>query len=121
MTLAQKIHELRIANGMTMDELAKQIGVQRSAINKYEKGIVVDLKRSTIASLARAFGVSPCFLMDDSATIVEGSGISEEYYTLNEEEKRLVALWRGAESSVQEIVMENLENHQKKDTKQSAI
>ena len=38
MTLGEKIHALRVEHDMTMEDLAKKVGVQRSAINKYEKG-----------------------------------------------------------------------------------
>ena len=67
MTVGEKIHELRIKNNMTMDDLAHELGVQRSAINKYEKGIVVNLKRSTISSLCRVFGVAPSYFLDESS------------------------------------------------------
>ena len=66
MTLGEKIRTRRIELGMTMEDLGKKIGVQRSAINKYEKGIITDLKRSTIADLARALDVPPIYLLDDT-------------------------------------------------------
>ena len=47
-----------------MEDLGKAIGVQRSAINKYEKGIV-DIKSSTLSSIANALGVSPIMLLED--------------------------------------------------------
>ena len=65
MTVGEKIHYLRTKHNMTMDDLARELGVQRSAINKYEKGIVVNLKRSTIVSLCRVFGVSSSYFLDD--------------------------------------------------------
>lgn len=67
MTVGEKIHYLRTKHNMTMDDLARELGVQRSAVNKYEKGIVVNLKRSTISSLCRVFGVSSSYFLDDSA------------------------------------------------------
>ena len=66
LTVGEKIHALRIKNNMTMDDLARELGVQRSAINKYEKGIVVNLKRSTISALCRVFGVSPSYFLDEN-------------------------------------------------------
>ena len=69
MTVGEKIHYLRTKNKMTMDDLSRELGVQRSAINKYEKGIVVNLKRSTISSLCRVFNVSSSFFLDDNATL----------------------------------------------------
>jgi transcriptional regulator with XRE-family HTH domain len=65
MTVGEKIRARRIELGMTMDDLGKAIGVQRSAINKYEKGLITDLKRSTIAALANALNVSVFYLLDD--------------------------------------------------------
>lgn len=65
MTVGEKIHYLRTKHHMTMDDLARELGVQRSAINKYEKGIVVNLKRSTISSLCRVFNVSSSYFLDD--------------------------------------------------------
>lgn len=65
MTLGEKIRIRRMELNMTMDDLGRAIGVQRSAINKYEKGIITDLKRSTIHALAKALNVSPFYLLDD--------------------------------------------------------
>ena len=65
MTLGEKIRKRRIELNMTMDDLGNAIGVQRSAINKYEKGMITDLKRSTIHALATALHVSPLYLLDD--------------------------------------------------------
>lgn len=65
MTLGEKIRKRRIELNMTMDDLGNAIGVQRSAINKYEKGMITDMKRSTIHALAKALQVSPLYLLDD--------------------------------------------------------
>ena len=65
MTLGEKIRKRRIELNMTMDDLGRAVGVQRSAINKYEKGIITDLKRSTIQALANVLGVSPLYLLED--------------------------------------------------------
>lgn len=60
---AERIKELRLQRGMTQQELGEKIGVKKAAINKYETGLVVNLKRSTIGLLADALGVSPGYLM----------------------------------------------------------
>ena len=101
MTLGEKIHTLR------MDDLAKEIGVQRSAVNKYEKGIVVNLKRSTLVSLCRVFGVPSSYFLDDDPE-------------LTQEESLLVTLYRGADQDARRFAVEILENHQKKDTSSEA-
>lgn len=58
MTTGEKIKMLRVKKGMSQEKLGKKVGVQKAAINKYEKGIVVNLKMSTIAKLADALSSS---------------------------------------------------------------
>lgn len=63
MMTGDRIKELRIQKGMSQEELGTKIGVKKAAINKYESGVVVNLKRSTIAKLASALDTSPIYLM----------------------------------------------------------
>ena len=63
MSMAERIKELRIAAGLTQDELGEKLGVQKSAIAKYENGRVENIKRSTIAKMACLFGVKPSYLL----------------------------------------------------------
>ena len=58
-----RIRQLRKQNGLTQTELGKIVGVQTSAIAKYERGEIVNLKRVTISKLANYFGVKPTYLM----------------------------------------------------------
>ncbi len=63
MTTGERIRQARKAANMTQTELADKIGVKFSAIHKYETGMVVNLKRETIAALAEALNVRPSWLM----------------------------------------------------------
>lgn len=63
MTTGDRIKTLRTSKGLTQEELGDMIGVKKAAINKYETGLVVNLKRTTIMKLADALGVSPVYLM----------------------------------------------------------
>lgn len=67
MTLGEKIRARRKELGMTMEDLGRAVGVQRSAINKYEKDMIKDPTRTIIAKFARALNVSPLYLLDDEA------------------------------------------------------
>lgn len=70
-TTGERIKEARKMRGMTQTELAEKIGMKFSAIHKYENGLVVNLKRETIAALANALEVSPAWLMcmDDTPSL----------------------------------------------------
>lgn len=63
MDMAGRIKERRTAMGYTQEELGEKIGVQKSAIAKYENGRVKNLKRGVIAKLADALQCSPTYLM----------------------------------------------------------
>lgn len=63
MTMGEIIKDLRIKSGMTMDELGEKLGVQKSAVRKWEKGAVENIKRTTIQNMADIFDVDPCYLM----------------------------------------------------------
>lgn len=57
------IKKLRLEKGITQEELAKVVGLQRSAIAKYELGIVDNMKQTTIKIMADYFNVKPSYLM----------------------------------------------------------
>ena len=63
MNTGDRIKQRRMELGLTQEELGKRIGVQKSAIAKYENGRVVNLKRSVIAKLADVLDCAPSFLM----------------------------------------------------------
>lgn len=91
MTLGEKIRFRRTELGMTMEDLGNAIGVQRSAINKYEKGTISDLKLSTIESLSKALDVSVFYLLNDDpadANTVESQIISECVDRMPEEKRQ---------------------------------
>ena len=63
MKAGERIKELRLEHHMTQEELGNLLGVGKSAIAKYERGRVLNLKRSTIEQLSRIFNVSPSYVM----------------------------------------------------------
>lgn len=63
MNMGDRIRYLRKQKGLTQEELGKYIDVKKSAIAKYEKGHVQNMKRSTIETLSALFDVSPSYLM----------------------------------------------------------
>lgn len=71
MNMGERIKKLREEKGWTQEELGKIIGVQRAAIQKYEKGYVENIKKTNIKLMAEALGVTATYLMgwDDAALI----------------------------------------------------
>ena len=63
MEMAERIKERRNAMGFTQEELGEKLGLQKSAIAKYENGRVENMKRSVIADMAALLECSPAYLM----------------------------------------------------------
>lgn len=63
MEFKDKIRMLRKQHGLTQEEVANAVGLKKPAIYKYEKGLLVNPKRSLIEKLAHLFGVSPVYLL----------------------------------------------------------
>ena len=64
MTIGEKIKARRIELGMTTEELGQLIGVQRSAVTKYEKD-KIDLKSKQLQEIAKALDVPATSLLAD--------------------------------------------------------
>ena len=102
MEIGQKIKKARLERRMTQQELGNIVGVQKSAIAKYENGKVVNIKRSTLQKIASALSIRPSELIftespKDAAelhvriiTDFELMDVLKDYYLLSEENQRMV-------------------------------
>ncbi len=63
MGMAERIKERRLIMNYTQEELAEKLGLQKSAIAKYENGRVENIKRSVIARMSDVLECSPAYLM----------------------------------------------------------
>lgn len=63
MTMAEKIKDLRLSQGLTLEDVAKKVGVGKSTVRKWETGMIANMRRDKIASLASALHTSPAYLM----------------------------------------------------------
>lgn len=63
MTTGERIKSLRLALGLSQEELGAVVGLKKAAIYKYEKGLVVNLKRDIVSKLAVALHTSPSYLL----------------------------------------------------------
>lgn len=67
--MAQKIKELRLANNMTLEQVANIVGVGKSTVRKWETGMIANMRRDKIATLAKALHTTPEYLMGWSTEI----------------------------------------------------
>ena len=92
MGMANRIREQRLLLGLIQEELGQKLGLQKSAIAKYENGRVENIKRSVIKKMAEVLNCSPCYLMgwDDApeqtpaaALTSDESALLSNYQKLN--------------------------------------
>ena len=57
-----------LKKGLTQEALGELLGVQKSAIAKYESGRVVNIKRSTLKKISEVLGIRPAELITDIET-----------------------------------------------------
>ena len=59
---SQRLYNLRRAKGMSQDDLGKLLGIQKTAVYKYEKGLT-SIPQPKIAKLCDIFGVPADYLL----------------------------------------------------------
>ncbi|MGF6376884.1 repressor LexA [Clostridiales Family XIII bacterium PM5-7] len=69
--IGERIRILRTGLNITQEELGNKVGVQRAAINKYEKGVVSNIKRDIQIKLADALCIDPATLFYDEEFMPE--------------------------------------------------
>lgn len=74
MDIGTKIKNARQAKGMTQEELGEILGVQKSAIAKYESGRVVNIKRSTLKKISDVLDIPPFELVFGEKAEQPGDG-----------------------------------------------
>ena len=76
--IAEKIKELREANSMTQNEVAKRLGITRSSVNAWEMGISVP-STMYIVQLEQLLSVSADYILGlDSRAVIDISGLDDE-------------------------------------------
>lgn len=92
-TMGERICARRKELGLTMEDVGRALGVQRPAVNKWEKDIN-ELKGSQIKKLAEVLDVSVFYILDDEPT----------------DEDRLLVAYRNAEKSIRRAALQMLED-----------
>lgn len=63
LTIQEKLKDLRVERGLTLEQLEKQTGISRSALGQYENDEYKDISHTSIVMLAKFYGVSADYLL----------------------------------------------------------
>ena len=100
--MAKRIKELRTAKGLTLEQVADVVGVGKSTVRKWETGMIANMRRDKIASLASALGTTPAYLMGWKEEEKE----SPAEIKLSEGEKMLLDLFNRVPKDQQQLVLQ---------------
>ena len=64
MPISEKLKMLRDRRGLTLDELAEQTGLSRSALSNYETNESKEVSQFALVTLAKFYSVSTDYLLD---------------------------------------------------------
>ena len=99
--ISSKIRQLRLEKGMTLEDVAKVVGVGKSTVRKWETGMIANMGRDKIPLLAKALSTTPAYLMGWNEPDVK-----KQELILTEGEKMLLDLFRLVPDDKQEMVLQ---------------
>ena len=68
LTIQERLKDLRVERGLTLEQLAEQTGLSKSALGKYEADDFKDISPFSIVKLAKFYGVSTDYLLGMTET-----------------------------------------------------
>ena len=68
LTIQEKLKDLRVERRLTLEQLAEETGISKSALGKYEADDYKDISPFSIVTLAKYYGVSTDYLMGMTET-----------------------------------------------------
>ena len=105
--MGERLKELRLGKGLTQEEVGKIIGVQKAAIQKYEKGDIKNMKTDAAKKLAKFYNVTPAYIMGIDEVETKGSKEDKqlsEYLELLETRPELKMLFNLTKDATREEV-----------------
>ena len=72
------IYQRRMEMGLTLEEVGKAVGVGKSTVRKWEKGMIKNMGSDKIATLAKILNINPAILIRIDTVESEQDQLSEE-------------------------------------------
>lgn len=63
MSIGEVIRRLRLESGRSLESVAKELGISRQTMSRYETGVIGAIPYDNLVALAKIYGVSPAYLM----------------------------------------------------------
>jgi len=106
-----RIRQLRLRSGLTLEDVARRLGIGKQAVYKYEKGTVTNIPLDNVEKMAVMFGVSPGYISgwtDDENTLEMDLQLFADH-NLSYEEQNLITVYRSLSPRGQQLLMDRAE------------
>ena len=87
------IRSRRLKLNLTLEEVGKYVGVEKSTVKKWENGFISNMKRDKIALLSEILQVSPLTFIYGTLTLNEEKQSDSDFH-LSSHEKQLIIAYR---------------------------
>ena len=87
--IADRIKYARSLRDLTLDEIADEIGVAKSTVQRYEKGLIASPKLPVLQAIAKTLDVNPMWLCGKTDLIDSKEEQTNEHYYFNEDAREL--------------------------------
>ncbi|MBS5725840.1 MAG: helix-turn-helix transcriptional regulator [Clostridiales bacterium] len=91
-TLQERLKERRRQLGLTLAQVAEEVGVKEATVQRYESGAIQNIKYRTILKLAQTLKCSPSYLLCWTDATCPSS--QEDYNTITEHEQKVLDAYR---------------------------
>lgn len=110
MTIGDLISRNRKSMNMTLDDVARAVGVSKATVSRWESGDIHKMKRDKIAALSATLGIDPLVFL-------------EAPEILTSEEKQIIYSFRAADPGIRHSVriLLGINEKEKEKATQSAI
>lgn len=88
-SIGEKIKALRLKNNLTLEQVGNAVGVGKSTVRKWENGMIANMRRDKIVSLAKALNTTPAYLLGFSEFSEEPASTASLDGTTEQKEKPL--------------------------------
>ncbi len=110
-TVGERIRDLRIRNNLTLDDVAKYLGVGRQAVYKYEHGTVTNIPLENIEKMAKLFNVAPGYIScwtDETGNADTSSNRSADLGAIQPDEADIIKTYRSLPAPGKQYVQQQL-------------
>ena len=90
--MRDRLKQRRLNMGLTLEEVANELQVERPTIQRYESGKIKSISTTTVEALAQALHCSPAYLMGWSDSVHELDDEKRASDNLTAGEKRILEL-----------------------------